>query len=63
MIITGARMYFFQEFNTAFLLDALHQYFYFCIFAPQLSLDHQVLFVAAYKAFIFISIRVPSAIC
>jgi hypothetical protein len=40
MITTGARMYFFQEFNTVFLLDALHQYFRFRIFAPQLTLDH-----------------------
>jgi hypothetical protein len=63
MITTGARMYFFQEFNTVFLLNALHQYCSFHIFAPQLTLDHQVLFVAAYKAFILISIRVPGAIC
>jgi hypothetical protein len=62
MITTGARMYFFQEFNTIFLLNALHQYFCFRIFAPQLTLDHQVLFAAAYKAFILISIRVPDAI-
>jgi hypothetical protein len=45
------------------LLDALHQYFCFRIFAPQLTLDHQVLSAVAYKTFIFISIRVPSAIC
>jgi hypothetical protein len=45
------------------LLDALHQYFCFRIFAPQLTLDHQVLSAAAYKVFIFISIRVPGAIC
>jgi hypothetical protein len=63
VITIGARMYFFQEFNTVFLLDALHQYFCFRIFAPQLTLDHQVLSVAAYKAFIFISIRVSGAIC
>jgi hypothetical protein len=63
MITTGARMYFFQEFNTIFLLNALHQYFCFRIFAPQLTLDHQVLFAAAYKAFILISIKVPGAIC
>jgi hypothetical protein len=63
VITTGARMYLFQEFNTIFLLDALHQYFCFRIFAQQLTLDHQVLFAVAYKAFIFISIRVPGAIC
>jgi hypothetical protein len=40
MITTGARMYFFQEFNTVFLLNALHQYFCFRIFAPQLNLNH-----------------------
>jgi hypothetical protein len=40
MITTGARMYFFQEFNIVFLLNALHQYFCFRIFAPQLTLDH-----------------------
>jgi hypothetical protein len=63
MITIGARMYLFQQFNTIFLLDALHQYFCFRIFAPQLTLDHQVLSTVAYKAFIFISIRVPDAIC
>jgi hypothetical protein len=63
MITTGARMYFFQEFNTVFLLNALHQYFCFRIIAPQLTLDHQVLFAVAYKVFILISIRVPGAIC
>jgi hypothetical protein len=63
VITIGARMYFFQEFNTVFLLDALHQYFCFRIFAPQLTLNHQVLSAAAYKAFIFILIRVPGAIC
>jgi hypothetical protein len=45
------------------LLNALHQYFFFRIFAPQLILDHQVLFATAYKALILISIRVPGAIC
>jgi hypothetical protein len=34
MVTAGARMYFFQEFNTVFLLNALHQHFSFCIFAP-----------------------------
>jgi hypothetical protein len=63
MITTGARMYFFQEFNTVFLLNALHQYFCFRIFAPQLTLDHQVLFALAYKAFILSLIRIPGAIC
>jgi hypothetical protein len=63
MITIGARMYFFQVFNTVFLLNALHQYFCFHIFVPQLTLDHQVLFAAAYKAFILNSIRVPGAIC
>jgi hypothetical protein len=62
MITTGSRMYFFQEFNIIFLLNALHQYFCFRIFAPQLTLDHQVLFAAVYKAFILILIRVPGAI-
>jgi hypothetical protein len=63
MITTGARMYFFQEFYIVFLLNALHQYFCFRIFALQLTFDHQVLSALAYKAFIFISIRVPGAIC
>jgi hypothetical protein len=34
IVTIGARMYFFQEFNTVFLLNALHQYFGFRIFAP-----------------------------
>jgi hypothetical protein len=63
MVTIGARMYFFQEFNTVFLLNALHQYFCFRIFAPQLTLDHQVLFAPAYKAFILSSIRIPGDIC
>jgi hypothetical protein len=63
MITTGARMYFFQDFKILFLLDALHQYFCFRIFAPHLTLDHQVLSAAAYKAFIFISIRIPGVVC